>query len=70
MSPSRRAPEAAAFAVSAGDRLAQMFATEPSAGTLPGVRTIKGQARVGTPKAQEILEHLEGVLTGQSLSGQ
>ncbi len=51
------------------DQLAQMFRTELENGTIPGVRQVKREARCGTPRAQEIQQHLAGVLARQSSNG-
>lgn len=51
------------------DRLAWPHRRDLEAGVLPSVRSIKRVQRVGTPRAQEIREHLEQVMAGQSPNG-
>jgi hypothetical protein len=51
------------------DELAAAFAPELAEGALPGVRVIKSRLSCGQPRAQQVREHLAGVLARQSANG-
>jgi hypothetical protein len=55
------APEVPAALNGHASKASEIFSEDLAAGTVPGVRRIRSQMRVGQPKAQQIREHLSGL---------